>query len=114
MTARPFYWGDTDRRLFGEANPALTRGEVLLRYAEYAQNEEQQVGEWTCRMTCFGTPWRRGEGVAGRLQSRRSVRGGCLCSREADSSAAGEARDGAVRGGAAGEALPGSARPAAA
>jgi tRNA-dihydrouridine synthase len=42
ITARPFYWNDVDQRIYGETDrPRLSRREVLQKYMEYAEGQEE-------------------------------------------------------------------------
>ena len=46
IIARPFYWADVDRRIFGQdTNPGLTRREILDVYGQYADGVEANEGE---------------------------------------------------------------------
>lgn len=48
ITSRPFYWSDVDQRIYGLADdetPRVSRRQVLERYTDYAEQEEQAAGQ---------------------------------------------------------------------
>jgi len=46
IIARPYYWADVDRRIFGQHNnPGFTRRQMLEMYGNYADGVEQAEGE---------------------------------------------------------------------
>lgn len=44
ITARPFYWNDVDQRIYGlKDTPRLSRRDVLEKYIQYAEGEEERA-----------------------------------------------------------------------
>eukprot|EP00747_Dinoflagellata_sp_TGD_P017195 gnl/TRDRNA2_/TRDRNA2_125663_c1_seq1.p1 gnl/TRDRNA2_/TRDRNA2_125663_c1~~gnl/TRDRNA2_/TRDRNA2_125663_c1_seq1.p1 ORF type:complete len:256 (+),score=25.11 gnl/TRDRNA2_/TRDRNA2_125663_c1_seq1:83-769(+) len=70
--ARPWYWGDVDRRLFGSVNPRLSRREILTRYAVYAAQEYATMGSRSL-CTIISPIMNLFEGVRGAKKYRQAI-----------------------------------------
>lgn len=45
ITARPFYWSNSDEKICGSTNPGYNRAEILTQYAAYAEAEVEREGK---------------------------------------------------------------------